>query len=287
MAPLNMTHMLTNAIVEKPCDRAPCEPAQLASSTHTVVDSVTPAVRAWKQWKNVADERASLAADERASLKANHRTRNWKWAEPAAAVPTPTHAGELAGAGEHRTWGGWGGQRVWAGPDLLCEPDLWGEPNIQPAELVSEASTGAGAAPTQGSGARLGSASTVPQTSTQQPRRDQQCNHCNLLPVPEAGSALEPGWGLQNLSEKYFPEDVWNKPCKPPYVHVVNTVEGARRAMQLLKKLVEQDMAAAHAHSRVDDLGREFWSRRVFACDTEVSFSSDLPRTARCGRDQH
>jgi hypothetical protein len=97
-----------------------------------------------------------------------------------------------------------------------------------------------------------------------------QCNHCNLLTVPEAGSSLEPGWGLQKASEDYFPEEVWNQPYKPPYVHFVNTVEGARRAMKLLNKLVEQDIAAAQEHSRVDDLGREFWSRRVFACDTEV-----------------
>lgn len=104
--------------------------------------------------------------------------------------------------------------------------------------------------------------------------RGSMCAHVHMtqehVHVPAAGSAVEPGWDSRKKSETYFPEAVWDKPYKPPYVHVVNSAEGARRVMQLLRTLVEEDVAAANSHSPVNDYGRKYWSRRIFACDTEV-----------------
>lgn len=104
--------------------------------------------------------------------------------------------------------------------------------------------------------------------------RGSMCAHVHMtqehVHVPAAGSALEPGWDSRTKSETYFPEEVWDKAHKPPYVHVVNTAVGAQRAMKLLRGLVDKDKAAAQAHAPVNDYGRQYWSRRIFACDTEV-----------------
>lgn len=104
--------------------------------------------------------------------------------------------------------------------------------------------------------------------------RGSMCAHVHMtedhVHVPAAGSALEPGWDSRKKTETYFPEDVWDMPYKPPYVHVVNTAAAARRAMQLLRGLVEADKVAARSHAPVSDYGRQYWSRRIFACDTEV-----------------
>lgn len=106
------------------------------------------------------------------------------------------------------------------------------------------------------------------------PSRGSLCAHVHMtqenVHVPATGSALEPGWDSRKKSETYFPVDVWDRPEKPPYVHVVNTAAGAKRAMQLLRTLVEKDAAAAKSHAPVSDYGRKYWSRRIFACDTEV-----------------
>lgn len=298
-------HNEADAVVENPWDRAPPEPAQLANSANgngrvkpslQVQDAVAGKLPEDAVAHAVPEAPSQLPTevDEPVSQEADHNTgprrirRTWgKWGQGVAADPDPVVPAQAvvpapavaAGAGVNRTFA-WGGQGVQSGSDLWDEPHLW---DMQQAELQAEQQavekTATLSIADTGDGVAVSHSSTAPLMSAiaQQPTRDQQCTHCNLLVVPEAGSSLEPGWGLQQESEQYFPETLWNKPCKPPYVHVVDTVEGARRAMQLLNNLVEQDKAAAQQHSRVDDLGREFWSRRVFACDTEVSLSTPVP----------
>jgi hypothetical protein len=50
-------------------------------------------------------------------------------------------------------------------------------------------------------------------------------------------------------------------------VHVVASAAEARRVMGLLRGLVASDKARAGVR---EDVSRPYWSRRFFACDTEV-----------------
>ena len=110
--------------------------------------------------------------------------------------------------------------------------------------------------------------------------REAICSHTRMPRTPE----LQPGWDAQAGSEhaSVFPIEVWSKAEKPPYVHVVASAAEARRVAALLHTLVAADAAAAGVK---DDLGRHYWSRRVFACDTEVRSPRALHATWRaCAR---
>lgn len=281
-------------IVERPQDRRPSEPAQLASDSSAVGRGIAT-------FQQVTDApadsivhrptQAPVQANGKASPSVRQRIRRRCWgpmsegaspfkeADSALAEATNklrapevdsapadkvTHTPSVPEA-QHRRFQ-WGNQHNPLSSKL--DDEVCADKGMHSASVAKDSAVVKTAAPL-----------SAPE---QPPRRDQWCNHANLLTVPEAGSSLEPGWGLQKLSEKYFPQGIWDKPCKPPYVHVVNTVDGARRAMGLLKQLVENDKAAAQAHSRVDDIGREFWSRRVFACDTEVCLHT-MPLFVRQG----
>ena len=82
-----------------------------------------------------------------------------------------------------------------------------------------------------------------------------------------------PGWDTPPPVPPTFPEAVWDRAEKPPYVHVVNTAAEAQRIMAALQRLVAADKVAAGVR---DEYERPFWSRRVFACDTEVRVLGEL-----------
>jgi hypothetical protein len=98
--------------------------------------------------------------------------------------------------------------------------------------------------------------------------RNAVCSHAALVDDSESQACRHPGWDARGTSSmNVFPATIWDKPAPPPYVHVVNNVAEAKRVMQLLRLLVEEDKQVAGIR---DDYGRQFWSRRIFACDTEV-----------------
>jgi hypothetical protein len=97
-----------------------------------------------------------------------------------------------------------------------------------------------------------------------------------LTKTPSPGSSnrageLQPGWQVEAVPGKptgnIFPGTVWNRPEKPAYVHAVSSIREAKRVAALLEGLIRADKQIA---GEKHDLERQYWSRRIFACDTEV-----------------
>lgn len=264
---MQISHPHDDEVVELPRSRDPPEQAQLACVDSTgapVIDSPIPTVKTadTPQAAVIAASPPERAPEHGAVQDfSSDDSRRWCWARKST---EPFHlqldVEHVAPTARVFRWQPSDNGRSW---NVSHHEDVPTLPTASPAED------------------HAASQLPMPPPSKAQPpgsgashTRGSMCAHVHMtqehVHVPAAGSALEPGWDARTKTDAYFPEAVWDQPFKPPYVHVVDTAAGARRAMALLRGLVEKDAAAARAHALVNDYGRKYWSRRIFACDTEV-----------------
>lgn len=72
---------------------------------------------------------------------------------------------------------------------------------------------------------------------------------------------------MMQVDSEVFKGGVWDAPEKPPYVHCVSSAAEATRIVAALQRLAAADIEAAGV---CESFGRQYWQRRIFACDTEV-----------------